>query len=264
MCFAPFRRSVLIASILVLMGCGGYRYVPFIGEKPQFKFVQISDTHYMDNKSTYVYLNKVVDELNLLRDEVDFVAITGDLTTDGKRSELRDMRRILDRLQLEWFAIPGNHDMDRENWLKYFPHYDSYSYEHKGAHLIFLDSTEPSGTIVSLSEKKFDFLESDLHRVEKHTPVLLFIHHPVAPGIPKYRVKNADRVLDTFKKHNLTAVIAGHYHANWECEVDGVYYTSIACLTDSRNNHDGSEAKGYRIFTVDGNNVTSRFVEFKP
>ena len=82
---------------------------------------------------------------------------------------------------------------------------------------------------------------------------------------PVYAVNpEADEVLALFAGHNLRAVLNGHFHGNQEEVVDGVLFTTTACLSSTRGNHDGTDLKGYRLFHCAGGEITTEFVAVEP
>ena len=59
-------------------------------------------------------------------------------------------------------------------------------------------------------------------------------------------------------------MVSGHFHGNTERRENGILMTTTACSSGSRGNHDGTEAKGYRVFHIDNQmNVTTEFKEVK-
>lgn len=92
----------------------------------QFTLVQISDLHIKAAGQltykvvdTYHALQQVTEQINRMVPAADAVVITGDLTDFGRDDEYRQVRQLLDTLQMPWFAIPGNHD-DRQAFCRAF------------------------------------------------------------------------------------------------------------------------------------------------
>jgi Icc protein len=81
---------------------------------------QITDTHIRPKGKllhhmvhTARSLRRCVERLEALEPRPDVVIATGDLVDRGKSKEYRRLRKILERLTIPLFVIPGNHD-DRD------------------------------------------------------------------------------------------------------------------------------------------------------
>ena len=133
--------------------------------------------------------------------------------------------------------------------------------EHGGWVLLGLNSCEGAKSDVTISDERLAWLREQLASVDPKQPIALFLHHPLNPHSKSYRVKNADAVLALFAGRALRLVAAGHFHGNQVEEQDGVLFTTNACCTITRDNHDGTTAKGYRLFHCSGERVQTEFVE---
>src|SRR5436305_11799790 len=56
------------------------------------------------------FLSRAVDALNRLDPLPDIAVITGDLVDRGEPAEYEHLRRLIARLRMPVFVIPGNHD----------------------------------------------------------------------------------------------------------------------------------------------------------
>jgi 3',5'-cyclic AMP phosphodiesterase CpdA len=63
---------------------------------------------------TNMMTERAIDAVVALRPRPDVVLITGDLTDYGLVEEYEELKRMLQRLDIPFFVIPGNHDR-REN-----------------------------------------------------------------------------------------------------------------------------------------------------
>ena len=126
---------------------------------------------------------------------------------------------------------------------------------------IGLDSCNAAKSSVTIPDERIAWLKAQLRGIPSTRPIAVLAHHPFNPHTKRYRVKNADDVLALFKGHNLKLVAAGHYHGNQVEERDGVLFTTTACCATTRPNFDRTREKGYRLFHVDGESITSEFTE---
>ncbi|MCX8011022.1 MAG: metallophosphoesterase, partial [Ignavibacteria bacterium] len=73
-----------------------------------FKFAWISDTHVGSSTGASDLINSVQD-INSMS-SINFVILSGDITENGKNSDLELTKKILDSLNKPYYIIPGNHD----------------------------------------------------------------------------------------------------------------------------------------------------------
>lgn len=91
-----------------------------------FLIAQISDLHLKaDGRLTYGVvdtlgaLRRAVVHINASKQRPDIVVISGDLVDFGREDEYAVLKPELERLQMPFYLVPGNHD-DRENLLAAF------------------------------------------------------------------------------------------------------------------------------------------------
>ncbi|MCC6699021.1 MAG: metallophosphoesterase [Candidatus Hydrogenedentes bacterium] len=233
------------------------------GGPGRLTFASIGDIHVLDARSTGI-VNRAVDMINA-REDVRFTVILGDLATDGQYVELNLAQTSLARLEKPRFTVPGNHDVNMRakniygNYTKLFGDLD-WRDEEEGWLFMGIDSTNDTKSDVSIRPDQLDWIEKQLEKTNKSRPIALMTHHPFNPQT-KYRVINADEVLGMFAGHNLKLIAAGHFHGNQEEQSDGILFTTTACCSSTRDNHDGTTAKGFRLYHLDKDKVTTEFVE---
>lgn len=233
------------------------------GGPGRFTFATIGDIHVLDARSTGI-VNQAVDSINA-NDNIRFTVVLGDLATSGEYTELNLAHTSLARLAKPYFAVPGNHDVNMHakniygNYTKLFGDPD-WRNEEEGWLFMGIDSTNEAKSDVSIRPDQMAWIEKQLKKTNAKRPIALMTHHPFNPTT-KYHVQNADEVLAMFSDHNLKLVAAGHFHGNQEDTKDGILFTTTACCSSTRGNHDGTTSKGYRLFHVDKETVTTEYVE---
>ena len=258
------RDFIGLAGAFGLAGCAGKALdvAPVIGGR--LTFAAINDLHVLDSRSTAI-VNRAVQQINAASG-VRFTVVLGDLATDGAFQELTLAKTSLDRLKQPCFAVPGNHDVYMKS-KNIYGNYQSafgdmnWDNEQEGWVFLGLDSCEGPASDVTVRVGQMDWLRWQLDRINKRRPIALFAHHPFNPNTKSYRVKNAGEVVGLFREHNLKLVACGHYHGNQVETAGGVLFTTTACCSTTRDNFDGTKAKGYRLFHLTRDTVETEFVE---
>jgi len=105
-----------------------------------------------------------------------------------------------------------------------------YSFDHKGWHLIVLDSIQPTEDRMwqaRIDDPQLTWLKDELNRAGATTPIIVTVHVPLVSAFATYAEKvttgqkyntltvdNAPDVLAAFQGHNVVAVLQGHLHVN--------------------------------------------------
>ena len=230
------------------------------------KILTLGDMHVVDSK-TISYPRKVIQAMN--NEGGDLVLVCGDLGSNRQRSELELAKDVLDELKMPYYPVLGNHDArysgEKEEALfaeVYSLKKNSYHFVKKGIHFLAID--HGCGKDMAKNSVRLEgmaWIKDTLTRIPEDQPIAVFSHYPFANGV-KYRTQNSDDVQALFTGKKLLAIISGHFHGNTERRENGILMTTTACCSGTRSNHDGTKAKGYRVFLVDEKmNVKS---EFKP
>jgi predicted phosphodiesterase len=228
------------------------------------KILSMGDMHLTDQKSV-TYPRKVIQAMN---DEGgELVLACGDLGSKPKRSELELARDVLDELKMPYHPVLGNHDAlfsgEKEESLfreVFSLEQNSYHFAQKGIQFIGIDhGCGKAYGDNSVRPAVMAWLKETLASISDDQPIVFFSHYPFAKGV-KYRTKNADAVQALFSSKKLLAMISGHFHGNTERRENGVLMTTTACCSGTRNNHDRTKDKGYRVFHIDRElNITTEF-----
>jgi hypothetical protein len=249
---ATRATTLLLALAVVPAGVSPQAEHP---EKDEFTFAAAADLHVTDTKSVEI-VNDAVDRINT-DSRVAFSLWLGDLTRAAVPDEMVLARLTLSRLLRPWHPLRGNHDLAPGVYEREFGALNR-SFTYAGWKFLLVDSNP--GDKTPLAPAQLDWIREQLKSTEAKTPIVLCTHHPLMPHTKSYLLAGAAQALALFKDHNLKAAIAGHYHGNQEESADGVLFTTTACLSTTRDNFDGSAAKGYRLFHCRGGEITTEFV----
>ncbi len=173
-----------------------------------------------DAPSDFTFV-QAVDAVNKLDPQPDFVVITGDLTHRAKTPEQRikrmtEVRTILSGLKVKDVRFnPGEHDADQDHgeaFKEFFGNAVYYSFDHKGAHIIVLNTTEEEA---SLGDAQLQWLQNDLSKLDKdNTHLVVFTHRPLFDLYPKWgwSTKDGQKAIDMLMPFKQVTVFYGHIH----------------------------------------------------
>ncbi|TWU41077.1 LamG-like jellyroll fold domain-containing protein [Novipirellula artificiosorum] len=228
------------------------RVLPLAKEEDVFHFVVYGDRTGGVPAGLKVLEQAVVDT-NLL--DPDLVMTVGDLVqgyneTPEWMQQMAEYQEIMNRLKMQWFPVPGNHDVywrgegkspegqHESNFEKHFgPLW--YTFQHKNAGFVVLYSDEGDratnekgfneGRLQTMSVEQLEFLEQALEKHKDLDHVFLFLHHPRWVGAG-YTGGNWDVVHEMLREAgNVTAVFAGHiHHMRFDGPKDGIAYYTLA------------------------------------
>lgn len=272
------------------------------------RLAHISDLHILDLKdagvdrflnrraigSVNVFFNRkrqyqtdILERLieDILREEVDHVAITGDLTNLALESEFE---RVFHLVRLlggfdKVSVVPGNHDkytngaIKQRRFEKYFHQFMYHSYSDSqtlfypwdkildGIHLIGLSS--PTSTIPPLSnglisDRQLGSLEKLLTSPHhRHLRKVVMLHHALHKRSLSKELtsglKNRDKLLRMLLENNVDLVLYGHDHHGrvWKLEEGSHTLHLVNCGSSTRLGPQPHLRARYRIITMDNSGV---------
>jgi len=212
-------------------------------------FVHISDTHispdsdYSQSYADYPPLEgakALVDSLQALPFDVDFILHTGDVIYDPHESVYKTAKDIFSALNTPIYYIAGNHDHNDGLQRQLMGRKPSevipnlhYEVEVNGVQLICMDSNgpaePPSGYV---TDAQLEWLDA-LCTANDERPLVIAIHHnPLAVDVPWLddwmKIINGEAFHEIVKKarSRLVGVFHGHIHQNTTVYRDGVLYSS--------------------------------------
>jgi Icc protein len=251
-------------------------------------FVHISDTHlhadpqYVGNIARFSSrqgVAAIVNEINALPFEIDFVLHTGDVMTDPEHVEdYMVAHAYLSPLRAPVYYVPGNHDRPdgiRQYLMKQVitPSDDQmyYEFEVKGVQVIALDSHRPNNASGTLGDSQLEWLDALCTRQDDRPLIVAVHHHPLllnAPWLDAIPLTNGDLLHQILlkAKHRLRAVFYGHIHESTTTLRDGIAYTSgLSGWFQTRTWHgqhepfqDPVQIPGYNVVTLTQHNTLIR------
>jgi predicted phosphodiesterase len=242
------KASAAAAGAAAVYGLAPHSFLPVRiaygqGGAGDFRFAYISDSHLYDKEVNERFVNalmRAVDDVNRMDPQPDFVLYGGDLAQLGQPSELELGAAILKELKAPVRMMVGEHDwfLDLgEKWKGLFGE-PSYSFDHKGIHFVTLMSVDEEDfwterklspmermkTVAGLdngAQRPFrvgdagrKWLEADLAKVSKSTPLVVFSHSPLYKLYKKWNfwTDDAEQIQALLRPFRRVTVIHGHTH----------------------------------------------------
>ena len=271
-------KTVLLSLIIGLQSCQMFESHPydthFKGErdvnahniskieekmkgKRTMRFAFMSDTQrwYDETKDMVADINR--------RGDIDFVVHGGDFTDFGATHEFTMQRDIINRLQMPWVGILGNHDCLGTGELVFDRMFGNPNFYFVAGNVLFLNlNTNAMEYDYSRPVPDLGFLENlikelkdnnnQLHgqTVEKTVAVM---HVPPFGDIFNNNVANVFQLyLQEFPQ--LTFCMNGHVHSYAENDIfgDGIIYYQTPC----------AKKRGYMVFTINEDGYEHELVEY--
>lgn len=216
----PLSRRDLVKLGLAAGVSSAFRWLP---APPSFTFAYFSDTHLgLEGRNLEECRVLVREMADLLRPEL--AVNGGDVTDYGWAGEYDGYDRVLEGIPFPVHHVPGNHDV---RWaprgLQIFRERVGApyrSFRHGGCHFALLDSTVPLSHWGHYETAQLRWLESDLKRVGRSTPVFVFTHHWT--GRPAQMIDNERALYRVLEPYNVKVVFTGHGHQDLLWDWDGL------------------------------------------
>src|SRR5690349_16654318 len=184
-------------------------------KKEEFSLLQVTDTHWAwpgdpkVNPESATTLKRIVRSIGDAKEKPDFVIFTGDLThttdsDDERRKRMGEFKEIVSGLKgLDVKYIPGEHDASLDKGKAFIENFGAthQSFDHKGIHFLMLDNVSDPGAIVG--DEQIEWAKSDLAKVDKEMPVVVFAHRPLFDLYPQWdwATKDGSKVVDVLSSH---------------------------------------------------------------
>ncbi|MGE5109502.1 MAG: metallophosphoesterase family protein [Acidobacteriaceae bacterium] len=201
------------------------------GEKvTPFTFIQMSDTHVgfsgPPNPLGTKAFEQAVATVNALPQPPDLVLFTGDLTHDSEDKDvhaarMKQFREIASHLKAgKLVFVPGEHDAGLDGGALFRDNFGEthYSFDHRGVHFVGLDNV--SRAKPEVGKEQLAWLEQDLARFNKSTPIVVFTHRPLFDLKPEWEwfTSDGDEVTNILNRYDNVTVLYGHIHRDHEHE----------------------------------------------
>jgi outer membrane protein assembly factor BamB len=235
-------RILIVAALFFLIGQA-------YGQN--FRFALIADLHITKDSLAENDLKRTVNQINNTPD-ISFVLVAGDITEEGDRESLNKAKNLLDRLNVKYYIVSGNHETKwSESGSTDFGHIfgsERFKFQYNG--YTFLGFA--TGPVIRMMDghvasQDIAWLEEEFSSAKPGTPFILVTHYPLKEG----DVDNWYEVTDVARKYNVKAVLGGHYHSNRM-----LFYDGIPGILNRSNLRDKSDKLGgYSIYDITGDSI---------
>ena len=200
-------------------------------------FAQLTDLHACEpgtlaygRVDTLPFAMRAVARLNALRPRIEAVVISGDLAERGAPAEYEALRPVLDRLEMPWWPIPGNHDgaafahafTDRMPGAVPGVGYEVRRGEHR---FVLLDTSVPGEAHGLLDDARLEWLTQQFDGADR-SPSLLVLHHPPfdvgIAHMDRIGLRGRERLGAAFAPAPPLAILCGHVHRTIHGTLSGV------------------------------------------
>ncbi|MBR1754773.1 metallophosphoesterase [bacterium] len=227
------------------------------------RIIQITDSHFAtlgqgyserDVAPSEKVLTDAINDINKIKNK-SFVMFTGDNIDKPNPDELKRFLKIANKLNCPYYVVIGNHEVSKyqqfskKDYMQIVrrhskncrPRKPNYVFKKDGLVFLVVDGAKETipGASGYFKEDTLKWLDKTLKKYENKN-VVIFQHFPIeAPYFNKthrtFDVDGYKTILD--KHHNVIAIASGHYHANNEKMVDGIYHISTPSLLEDEDHN---------------------------
>jgi Icc protein len=221
-------------------------------------WVHLGDLHMTKaGVQNHLDLAEIVNEVNrAFAGSTSFVFLPGDVADDGSRAAYAVVRRELDRLNVPWCAIIGDHDVHEKsfaNFLEAMSERTHFAFTVGSVRFVAMNAFDvPHPASFAVSANQLDWVKHQLRAATDagQNKVLLLHCYP-----SDLKVGGA-KLMEVLRNFDVSLIDMGHTHYN-EIANDG--RTLYSATRSTGQIEEGSV--GYSVTNIDGDVVSWRFVE---
>ncbi len=238
-----------------------------------WSFVQVCDPQIVGSAEAERF-STAINQINA--SDAKLMLVCGDLVNEaGNPQQTALLKSCLKRAKVPVRLVPGNHDVgqaaDEPLCKKYRKEFgkDYYTFKRNGTLFIALNSSLLQPSDSAEAQRQWKWLERKLARKlsgskrDRFEHVVIFMHHP-----PFIQFRNEEdsygnlalasrtRLLDLAEKYKVSAILTGHAHQNIVRDCGGMLLVTTSATSFVAEN----DKLGYRIWTVEENALTHKFV----
>jgi len=235
---------------------------PFQPESPDaagvISWVHLGDLHMTKaGEQNHLDLAEIVNEVNrVFAGSVSFVFLPGDVADDGSLAAYTVVRGELDRLNIPWCAIVGDHDVHEKSFANFreaMSEQTNYAFTLGEVRFVAMNAFDvPEPPSFTVLEEQLRWAEEELQQATDNAQRKVLLLH-CYPSDLKVGGEEVSRIV---REYDVRLVDMGHTHYN-EIANDG---RTLYSATRSTGQIEEGPV-GYSVTNIDGNVVSWRFVE---
>ena len=206
-------------------------------DERRFCIAHISDLHCGSPHFQPELLERAIEEINELRPDV--TVLSGDLTTDGFKSEYEVARSYIDRINCgELIVVPGNHDSRNVGYVHFEDLFGPRSRVlHKDrVSFMAVDSSEPDLDHGQIGRNRYPYI---LEQFSQPADLRIFVlHHHLLPvpgtGRERNIVYDAGDLLEVLLRAEVNLVLCGHKHVPYAWKLEDLFVVSAGTVSSLR------------------------------
>jgi len=194
-------------------------------------------------------LRRTVHRLNRFI-KPDAVVVLGDILNNEHDADAMDLlnaaRKILDKLEMPWLAIPGNHDPEPETFYTVFDQTDVLDVG-PARIVTFADPEEPHHC-AKRTQRGFERMAE--YAADHNGPLVALQHVPITEPRTHspYGYTNHDAVAAAMREHGYTLALFGHDHAGVPLQPhEGTHIMGVRALCEA--------PYSFALITLDGDDI---------
>lgn len=221
------------------------------------------------------HLAETIREINTMADQIRFVLMTGDQVTSGTKAEWEKYLALTADCKPPRYHVAANHDIGGKAEIDFEKRIGSrrQRFDEGGVRFFLLDEYEigPKGWRAYLKKETREWLEKGLSGWDG--PSIVAFHAPLwrTPEnefVDMWKGSNGQELLDVLKRHNVLAMITGHWHRNCEWDMDGTRLINTGALLGAQYIATDPywftpTRPGYRLFHWDGTELRTLWREIR-
>jgi 3',5'-cyclic AMP phosphodiesterase CpdA len=228
------------------------------------KLIHISDLHLSSSNYIPEWGDKVLEFVNSAKP--DILAVTGDLTFEGRSYEYDIVKEYFDKLNVDiMLVVPGNHDARNEGFSIFEELFGTRypCFADKGILMMGVDSSQPDIDDGHVGRDRYDEI-CEFFSTDSGLKVLMLHHHLIPiPGTGRERQipSDAGDVLGLCKDLGIDIVLSGHKHKPWIWKLEDTHFVTAGTATTRRLK--GRSHPSFNILETEGQSVVVKEVNVR-